>query len=144
MINRKSGSVVCLLFLSFSEHSDQFDRCWPLMDYTDILSVIKKNFDEICTNVDTDHDLIGELLKQKCITYEQMDSLKSMKSLPERNMKLLDIITRCSIEKFYLFLQSVDKTQPHLLPLFTGDTGNQGILNTLNCPLRLLKSLFHI
>jgi L-lysine 2,3-aminomutase len=73
--------------------------------------------------LDTDDDLICEMLKRKCFTLYQLVILRNISDMCERNKKLLDLLLASSVATFNLFVECLQTTQEHLVPLLTGKTG---------------------
>ena len=73
--------------------------------------------------LDTDDDLIGAMLSKSCFTQQQVTSIHNITDLRKRNMKLLDVLTRSSRENFNRFVDCLRTTQPHIVPLLTGNKG---------------------
>jgi Caspase recruitment domain len=69
--------------------------------------------------LDTDDDLLGELLKRSCLTLDQLSYIENTNDLRERNKKLLGLFLRNSNSRFNLFKDALGATQPHLVPLLT-------------------------
>lgn len=111
----------------------EFDKHWPLKSCTK--AIIKKNYKELTELLDADFHLIGLMQSRDCFTRQQLKSIESSTDISERNAKLLDILTRRSDGDFGIFVQCIETTQPHLVPLLTGDTGKQ----PSNCNFFLCK-----
>ena len=94
---------------------DDFGECWPLDAVR--LSILKKNRPVLCELLDTDDDLINEMSSRHCLTEEQLDKIRETGSLRNRNVLLVDTFERRSIDNFRLFEESLNITQPHLVPL---------------------------
>ena len=94
---------------------------WPLDN--DQLRAINGNFKELINYLDSGDDLIFSLISTDCFTSRQIDALKCIPDNCDRNAKLLKMLRRRGVEHFNQFLHCLEKTQRHLLPLFTGDTG---------------------
>ena len=110
-----------------SEYRPEFGDCWPLD--SDQISLISKNSLELCELLDTDDDLIGAMLSRSCFTQQKVTSIKNVSDLRERNKKLLDVLTRSSRENFNRFVDCLRTTQPHIVPLLTGNKGTHFLMN---------------
>ena len=116
-----------IMFMLFSfllvclEYAPQFGDCWPLDE--EKKSILTKNRCLLIENLNTDEDLIGEILKRGCFMFELMQIVRASTVLTERNEKLLDILMRSSIRNLKLFESCLHITQPHLSPLLAGNTG---------------------
>ena len=132
------------LLLLYVEYTSQFGDCWPLDE--ERKSNLIKNRYLLNEHLSTDDDLIGEILKHGCFTFELMQNVRSSTNLTDRNELLLDILARNSIEKFKLFESCLHITQPHLSALLTGDTGkNKWILiRTWSCWFCLCQCIHDI
>jgi hypothetical protein len=86
-------------------------------------SFIEKNYSEISDLLDTDDDLICELLSSECLTLRQLISIESTSDLCERNKKLLDLLLRSNVRTLNLFADCLRVTQPHLVHLVIENTG---------------------
>jgi hypothetical protein len=87
-----------------------------------------KNYSKLADLLDTDDDLICEMLSRECFTVYQLINIANTSDLCERNKKLLDLVLSGSIATFTRFTGCLQTTQPHLMPLLTGNTG---IFNSL-------------
>jgi hypothetical protein len=97
------------------------DGCRPLnLENT---SIILKNYSKIANLLDTDDDLICEMLSKECFTVYQLINIANTSDLFERNKKLLDHILRGSVATFSWFTGCLQTTQPHLMQLLTCNTG---------------------
>ena len=108
-----------LLFLC-SDYSPEFGDCWPLD--SDKLAVINRNKAKLVRYLCVDNELIGELSKQKCFTDEKLHCIRQTE-VNKRNDALLNLLIKSSVGNFHLFVECLRITQPHLVPLFTGDAG---------------------
>ena len=89
------------------------------------MSIITQNNLELRELLDTDDDLVGDMLSGSCFTQQQLTSIQSISDLRKRNMKLLDTLTRSSRENFNRFVDCLRITQPHIVPLLTGNKGTE-------------------
>jgi hypothetical protein len=81
------------------------------------------NYSKLADLLDTDDDLICEMLSRECFTLNQLINVVNTSDLCERNKKLLDLVLNGSVATSKLFIGCLQMTQPHLLPLITGCTG---------------------
>jgi hypothetical protein len=79
-----------------------------------------KNYSKLADLLDTDDDLICEMLSRECFTVHQLINIANTSDLCERNKKLLDLVLSGSVATFARFIECVQTTQPHLMPLLTG------------------------
>jgi hypothetical protein len=86
-------------------------------------SFIVKNYSEISDLLDTDYDMICELLSSECLTARQLISIESTSDLCERNKKLLDLLLRSSVRTLNSFADCLQATQPQLVHLVIENTG---------------------
>ena len=110
----------CLLFLC-PDYSPQFGDCWPLGSKRQ--AVIRRNKRKLVRYLYINDELIDELSKRECFTYEKLQNIRKKATMEERNEALLDHLMKSSIGNFQLVLDCLRITQPHLIPLLTGDTG---------------------
>ena len=87
------------------------------------LKTINSNYPKLCELLDVDDDLIFHMISTDCLSPAQIDELKQCQVKRQRTEKLLAMLKRRSIEHFKQFKDCLDKTQRHLLPMFTGDEG---------------------
>ena len=95
---------------------------WPLGN--EQLRIINENSQQLIQFLDSGDDLIFSLIGTDCFTSRQMSVIKRKPDVERRNAKLLKMLKRRGVEHFNQFLHCLEQTQRHLLPLFTGDTGN--------------------
>jgi hypothetical protein len=88
-------------------------------------SIIMKNYSKLADLLDTDDDLICEMLSRECFTVYQLINIANTSDLCERNKKLLDLVLSGSVATLARFTECLQTTQPHLIPLLTGNTGKQ-------------------
>jgi hypothetical protein len=122
-----------------AERSDD-DDWWPLQSKSK--SIIMKNYSKLADRLDSDDDLICEMLSRECFTVYQLINIANTSDLCERNKKLLDLVLNGSIAAFIRFTECLQTTQPHLMPLLTGNTGMYNSFRafgkTLKFTLRLI------
>jgi hypothetical protein len=73
--------------------------------------------------LDTDDELLALMMSTDCFTQRQIDHVRSLKEVSDRSKKLLKLLQRRSVGQFLQFIECVKKTQLHLVPLFTEETG---------------------
>jgi hypothetical protein len=95
--------------------------CWPLED--DQLSIINKNSRKLTELLESDGDLIGHMMATDCFSQGHLKELQEEHNRSERNKKLLDMLKRRSKDQFKQLVACLEKTQRHLVPFLTGDTG---------------------
>jgi hypothetical protein len=86
-------------------------------------SIITKNYSKLADLLDTNDDLICELLSRECFTVYQLINIANTSDLCERNKKLLDLILSGSVATFSRLTGCLQTMQPHLMPLLTGNAG---------------------
>lgn len=114
-----------LLVYFFEEISTQQHDCWPLDLETK--SVIMKNYSEIADLLEVDEDLVCEMLSQECFTLNQLIIIYNTRDECERNQKLLNSLLRGSTVTWTKFIGCLQRTQRHILPLITGNTGKMDV-----------------
>jgi hypothetical protein len=87
------------------------------------LSVINGNVEKLTELLDSDDDLIGHMMATDCLSRRQLEDLREEQKRSNRNKKLLDMLKRRSKDHLEQFITCLEKTQRHLVPFFTGDTG---------------------
>ena len=98
---------------------------WPLDNNQ--LRLITGNLQQLIEFLDSGDDLIFSLIGTDCFTRRQIDALKCIADINDRNAKLLTMLTRRGVEHFNQFLHSLEMFQRHLLPLLTGNTGRANL-----------------
>jgi Caspase recruitment domain len=105
---------------------------------------LRKNESELLQRLEIDDDQIETMKSQSCFTQQQVTSIHKVSNLQERNKKLLDILSRRSVENFKRFVECLRATQPDIEPLLTGSKGkqlvNQCIPQVVALKLRHLNS----
>jgi len=71
----------------------------------------------------TDVAFVTELANAGCITWSQREHLNSMLQPRDRNVKLIQFLTRRSVAHFKKFVKVLAKEQSHLVPQFLRDGG---------------------
>lgn len=99
-----------------------------------MLRILAVNNEKLIDLLDTDDDLIGKMSSADCFTVKQLNCFRNTSELNGRNRKVLDMLTRRSIDQFNKFVECVHATQPHIVPLLTGNSGYY-------TPLQLLSHL---
>jgi len=103
------------------KEKDDCGDCWPLDDKQ--LSLIGTNYLALVEILDADDDLLGELTSAECFSQHQLNELRNISRLSDRNSRLLDMLTHCSVAHFKKFIHCVTCTQCHAVPLLTGLDG---------------------
>ena len=98
---------------------------WPLHD--DQLRVINENFQQLVKFLDSETDLIFSLITTDCFTSRQIETMKRISVISDRNAKLLEMLIRRGVEHFNQFLECLGKIQRHVVPFLTGETGNANV-----------------
>ena len=94
---------------------------WPLDDNQ--LSVINENFQQLIQFLDSEDDLIFSLIATSCFTRRQISVIKCITDIEGRSSKILQLLKRRGVEHLNQFLSCLERTQRHLLPFLTGNTG---------------------
>jgi hypothetical protein len=81
-------------------------------------------------HLDTDNELLDLMLSTDCLTHRQIEHVRSLTELSDRNKELLELLNRRSVDHFQQFIGCLEKTQYHLIPLFTGRTGTMNVLSS--------------
>jgi Caspase recruitment domain len=71
------------------------------------------------------------MMSNSCLTYKQLTDLQQENKPRVRNKKLLEMLKRRGICHFKEFIACLEKTQPHMTSLLTGDTGSLSSDNLL-------------
>lgn len=112
--------------------ADSLD-CWPLS--CDQLSVINKSMPRLTDLLDIDDDLLYHMMATQSLTYKQLRDVQDENKPSDRSKKLLTMLKRRGICHLNDFLACLKETQPHLLPLLTGDFGNLPSVHLQTCLL---------
>ena len=81
------------------------------------------NGDHVLDSLVTDVSFVTELANAGCITWSQREHLNNMLQPCDRNVKLIEFLTRRSVAHFQKFIIVLDKEQPYLVPQFLSDGG---------------------
>jgi len=73
--------------------------------------------------IDPNDAFITELATVGCITWPQREHIIDIVEPRDRNDKLLEFLTRRSVDDFQKFITVLAKEQAHLLPLLANDGG---------------------
>lgn len=105
-----------------TENVSQFEGYWPLN--ADELSVIDQNANRLIYDLlETDDELLTHMEATNKFMDAQLSHLRGLASRRDRNEHLLDMLRRWSVYNFKQFIECLSKTQRHLVPLLTGETG---------------------
>ena len=74
--------------------------------------------------METDTRFITELASAGCITWSQREHLNNILQPRDRNVKMIEFLTRRSISHFKKFVNVLAKEQAHLVPQFLSDGGD--------------------
>lgn len=108
----------CYFYLDFSP---EVAGCWPLDSVKQ--SALTANNERLIELLDTDEDLIAEMWPTDCFTEQQLISIRNTEELSDRNRKLLSLLSRRSVDHLNQLAVCLNKTQPHIVPLLTPDSG---------------------
>ncbi len=113
-----------IFFCSLHEvYLNDYGDCWPLDE--EQKSMILKNCSKIVDVLDVDDDLFCEMLSRHCLTLNQLIIIENTNDRCERNKKLLNILMRSSKATLKLFIECLEITQRHIVPLFSENTGKK-------------------
>lgn len=103
---------------NFSDNFSEDNGCWPLSER--IRDNLLMNRESLVELLDTDDDLYGTMMQTNCFNKNQLEDIRTIAKLSDRNRKVLDMLSRRSQDHFNQFKECLTKTQPHLVPLLTG------------------------
>jgi len=111
----------------FFRRADKVCDCRPLSE--DLLSILYRSVPLLLDRLAVDDDLIAEMTTSSCFTENQLTVVRSCAgdSASQVVRQLFDILARRSVQHFWTFVECVRRTQPHLVPLLTGDVGRLSI-----------------
>ena len=78
-----------------------------------------------------DVSFVTELASAGCISWSQREHLNNMIQPRDRNVKLIEFLTRRSVAHFQKFINVLAKEQAHLVPQFLSDGGKMGSVRIL-------------
>ena len=81
----------------------------------------------------SDVSFVTELASAGCITWSQREHLNNMLQPRDRNMKLIDFLTRRSVAHFKKFIDILAKEQLHLVRQFLSDGGEIYFMGVAVC-----------
>jgi len=81
------------------------------------------NGGQVSDRMEADVAFITELADAECITWSQGEHLKNILQPRDRNVKLIEFLTRRSVAHFKKFTNVLDKEQRHLSAQFLSDGG---------------------
>ena len=73
--------------------------------------------------LEADVSFVTELANAGCITWSQREHLKYILQPRDRNVKLIEFLTRRSVAHFQKFINVLAKEQSHLVHAFLNDGG---------------------
>jgi len=86
----------------------------------------------VSDRMEADVLFVTELANAGCITWSQREHLNNMLQPRDRNVKLIEFLTRRSVAHFRKFINVLAKEQAHLVRVFLSDGGEQrNILTSL-------------
>ena len=83
--------------------------------------------------IESDVLFVSELATVGCITWPQKDHLIHIPQPRDRNDKLLEFLTRRSVDDFQKFINVLAKEQSHLVPLLLTDGGETSSIYIVYC-----------
>jgi len=81
----------------------------------------------------TDVAFVTELASAGCITWSQREHLNNMLQPRDRNVKLIEFLTRRSVAHFQKFVSILAKEQPHIVSQFLSDGGKNHFCRASVC-----------
>lgn len=108
-------------FFLYLEYSSEYGDCWPV-EYSKKF-VILANYTRLVERLEMDDDFIFTIKSRDCLTAAQLCSIENCTDLQERKRAVLDMIMRSSVSKFNQFIECLSCSQPHIVPLLTGNKG---------------------
>jgi len=78
---------------------------------------------QLLDRIDADTAFVNELAAVGCITWRQREHLTHIVQPHDRNDKLLEFLTRRSVDDFEQFINVLSKDNLHLVPLLVTDGG---------------------
>ena len=78
---------------------------------------------QLLDRIDAHVSFVTELATVGCITWPQRDHIINIVQPRDRNDKLLEFLTRRSVDDFQKFISVLAKEQSYLVPLFVTDGG---------------------
>ena len=81
--------------------------------------------------IEADVSFVTELANAGCITWSQREHLNNILQPRDRNVKLIEFLTRRSVAHFKKFINVLAKEQPQLVPVFLSDGGEAFYFMTL-------------
>lgn len=102
--------------------------------------IIRENLTQLADLLDVDDNLIGDLVSRGCFTDQQLAGVVNSADHNERNTKLLHVFMRSSVNNLNVLLEYLKASQPHVVPLLTGNKGLH-CLHVYGClpPLKMFK-----
>jgi len=73
--------------------------------------------------IEADVSFVTQLANAGCITWSQREHLNNILQPRDRNVKLIEFLTRRSVADFQKFINVLAQEQPHLVPQFLSDGG---------------------
>ena len=80
---------------------------------------------QLLDRIDPNHAFVTELGAVGCITWPQREYIIDIVHRRDRNDKLLEFLTRRSVDDFNNFIKVLSKEQAHLVPLLVTDGGEK-------------------
>jgi hypothetical protein len=87
-----------------------------------------KNYSKIANVLEVDDALFREMISRHCLTFNQLISIENAKDRCEMAKKLMDILLRSSKATLKLFIDCLETTQRHVVPLMNENTGNNNFV----------------
>jgi len=81
------------------------------------------NGGHVSDRMEADVSFVTELASAGCITWSQREHLNNILQPRDRNVKLIEFLTRRSVAHFKKFINVLAKEQSHLVPQFLSDGG---------------------
>lgn len=116
-------NVICCSYLVKTE---EHGGCWPLDERTQDFLIV--NNVALVNQLNSDDNFISRLSATNCFTPRQLQSISQITDLFDKNRKLLDMLSRSSIDHFNQLIQCLQETQPDLVQLLTGEKGTRKLV----------------
>jgi len=119
----------------------EYDNARPLDDARK--RTLSVNVVLLLDQLETSLAFVSELASTGCITWPQREHLIHTIQPRDKNVKLLEFLTRRSVADFEKFKEVLLKEQRHLVPLLDTE-GGETILIAIQLPIAFIISLTHV
>ena len=100
-----------MLFLC-AVYKPKYGNCWPVMG--SVKDILAKNFEKLQTLLPTDDYVIYFMERNRCLTPEQLTSLRSITDGRQRKERLLDMLRRSdgsTYNRFFCCMVNLEQTK---------------------------------